>query len=442
MLVVRTALLSFAALIAARPAVRDRTEAPAADKTAALQQEIDALGVNGVLDCGGSISMVTTLLLKSKMTIRNCDFETMPGSTDFAAPVTADGRGQAIDGLTIQNVHVMGNRHLQTNIGYSGQEDGGRHCFRLLGRVTNVLIENSSGSYCASDGIALVSYGVSLSDNPSDLPFQHIVVRNSAFFSNRRQGASGDGLNDVTFQNVTFSDNGNTEPGGAEGDQCASTGGQCYGTGFWYEDYTPTSGGEGLNSLVFSKCIFHGNYQRSLYFLTHTQPSAPGYQARGNVRILNTYLDAGASPLTEDYALQFQVDDSLAGQGAMFQNIDIENTSMDGSLGMRGTADVWLASSMINTSLQWFGYAAYATNIAFRDVMPSAKQLSITFAPSGSNNPVVSYSSAPISESSAGTPPQSGLQMKGDVVWNSQSTGPAGWVCMTTGAPCGCWQSF
>jgi hypothetical protein len=431
------AIISVASLTAATAATR-----AGPDQTAALQQAIANLGVDGVLDCHGALSKVSTLLLKSRMTIRNCRFEAIPGSADFASPVTADGRSQAINGLTIQNVHIVGNRHLQTNIGYSGEEDGGRHCFRLLGNVSNVLIENSSGSYCASDGIALVSYGVSLNDSAENLPFRHITIRNSSFFSNRRHGASGDGLSDVTFENVTFSDNGTTETGGAEGDQCASAGNQCYGTGFWYEDYRPGLAGEGINGLTFAKCIFRKNFQRSLFFMTRTQPSAPGYQARANIRILNSYLDAGVNPLTEDYAVQFQADDSLVGQGVLFSDITIANTSMDGSIGLRQAANIRLVSSAIKTTLQYLGYAAYATNIAFRDVQPMTKQLAVSFAPSGADNPIVSYSSGSINQSSASTPPQSGLGLKGEIVWNSQKSGPVGWVCLATGTPCLQWQSF
>lgn len=368
---------------------------PSVDQTASLQQAINALPPDGTIDCGGASYQVTSLQLKSNMTIRNCNLETIPGAVDFTAPITIDGRNQPLSNITIQNVAVTGNRHGQTNIGYAHQEDGGRHCFRLLGHLTQIVIEGSSGSYCASDGIALVSYGVGTSDSPDDLPFQHIIIRNSTFAFNRRQGASGDGLNDVTFDNVVFLQNGSTLPGGLEGDQCASNSGQCYGTGFWYEDYESDTAGEGMNSLVFSRCVFRDNFQRSMYFFTRTSSSATGYAPRGNVSIVNSFLDAGTHPLTEDYAIQFQVDDSLVGLLPVFQNITLQNTEMDGSVGFRQAENVVIVSSSINTDLPYFGYSAYSTEIAFRDVLPSAKQIAASMTPNGQPNPVVTYSTAP-----------------------------------------------
>lgn len=371
------------------------TFAQVTDQTALVQQQINALPPDGVLDCNGATYQVTALQLKSNMTLRNCNFQTIPGAIDFAAPVTIDGRSQPLSNITIANVTVTGNRHGQTNIGYGGQEDGGRHCFRLLGRLTQIVIDGSSGSYCGSDGIALVSYGVGTSDSPSGLPFQQITVRNSTFAFNRRHGASGDGLNNVTFDNVMFLQNGTTLPGGAEGDHCASYEGNCYGTGFWYEDYVTATSGEGLNNVLFSRCIFRNNFQRSIYFETHDKPSAPGYQPRTNVQILNSYLDAGAQPLAEDYAIQFQVDDSLAGQGAIYQNLALQNNDIEGSVGFREADNVTVAESTINTSIPYLGYSAYSTDILLRDVLPSQKTLAADMAPNGSSNPVVTYQSDP-----------------------------------------------
>src|SRR5262245_52865295 len=104
---------------------------PKVDQTSVLQSAIDALPVNGVLDCENRRYVVSALQLKSNITLQNCELETAPGSIDFAAPVTIDGRTASKSNIVIENVHVRGNRHAQSNIGYAGEEDGGRHCFRL-----------------------------------------------------------------------------------------------------------------------------------------------------------------------------------------------------------------------------------------------------------------------------------------------------------------------
>jgi len=413
------------------------------DSTAQLQQQVDRLPSGGVLDCGSQRYSVTSLLLKSNMTLQNCWLDTLPGQTDFAAPVTIDGRSDPKDNIAIRNVHIDGNRNGQANIGYAHQEDGGRHGFRLLGRVSHVLIENSSAVRCASDGIALVSYGVATSDAPGALPFQHIEIRNSDFSYNRRQGASADGVYDLSFENVTFSRNGTSLSGDAEGDQCASSGGACYGTGFWYEDYRSAVAGEGLDTLLFSKCVFRENFSRSMFFITNEQPSAPGFQPRGNIHILNSYLDSGLQPLTEDYAVQFQVADALAGQNAIYRNIQVGNSFLQGSVGFRQVANAILTSDQIDTSLPLAGYAAYSTNISFRDVQASGKLLSVAFDPAGGTAPVVSYADGANIQYFAPAPPPAGTFSKGDIVWNTQpAIGQSGWVCLAAGTPCSQWQVF
>jgi hypothetical protein len=109
-------------------------------------------------------------------------------------------------------------------------------------------------------------------------------------------------------------------------------------------------------------------------------------------------MDAGVQPLTEDYAVQFQVDPTLSALGPVFQNITIQNTSLDGSLGFHQVQNAAVISSVITTSLQWLGYAADATDISFVDVQPVGKQLSAALDPWGQSKPVVTYSTSASNE--------------------------------------------
>src|SRR5215469_11130497 len=65
---------------------------PLVDQTQWLQAAINKLPPNGVLDCGNQTYAVVALQLKSNMTIQNCQLQTLPGSLDFASPITIDGR--------------------------------------------------------------------------------------------------------------------------------------------------------------------------------------------------------------------------------------------------------------------------------------------------------------------------------------------------------------
>jgi hypothetical protein len=417
---------------------------PLPDSTRELQSVIDSIPPDGVVDCRGKHYRVSALFLHPRMTIQNCWFDSVPGTLDLVSPITIDGRVAPVSGVTIRNVHVYGNRHEQTAIGISGEENGGRHCFRLLGVVSDVLIEDSSGTHCASDGIALVSYGLSATDDPSQLPFQRIVIRNSDFSFNRRDGASADGAHALTFDRVTFTYNGTSLPGGAEGDGCVTSGGLCFGTGFWYEDYRTGTAGEGLDDITFVGCVFRQNYQRSMFFFSRERQSAPGFQPRGGVRILNSYLDSGQQPLAEDYAIQFQVDDGLVGQGAVFQDVNIENSTLKGSVGLRQVSQFTVSTSQVQTTLPYLGYSAYSSDLILRNVHPPAKPIAASLNPEGGDTVSVIYIDAAMSNQTYGsTPPNTGFQARGDIIWNTVSgSGFTGWICLAGGTPCAQWQGF
>src|SRR5271156_4412719 len=90
------------------PAAGPGSDQTSTDQTSLVQQMIDVLPPAGVLDCQGASYLVSALQLKSNMTLQNCYFRTTPGTVDFAAPVTVDGRTQPIGNVVIRNVNVYG----------------------------------------------------------------------------------------------------------------------------------------------------------------------------------------------------------------------------------------------------------------------------------------------------------------------------------------------
>src|ERR1700755_2304935 len=76
----------------------------AQDSTALVQNAINALPPYGVIDCGGASYMVGRVNLKSRMTIKNCNFTTSPSSIPFTVPMTMDGSAAPISEVTILNV--------------------------------------------------------------------------------------------------------------------------------------------------------------------------------------------------------------------------------------------------------------------------------------------------------------------------------------------------
>lgn len=293
------------------------------DDTAACQNFISAVVAiygYGIADFLDLTYMVTQLNIPSNIVMMNANFLMRPGNTRLLTPITIDGRVTPLSNIILYNILVNGLRQMQWGMATGpSSEDGGNHGFVMRGRVSNVALNLCAGLYCASDGIAMISYSTLITppittDYPDDLAFQRIIVNNSQFNWNRRHGYSGDSLGDVVFDTSELKYNSLTINGvtdNALGGRAAPDGnGNPYGTGFWFEDNTAlASGGSARCQLI--NCQIINNWQRSVYIFSHASPFGgngtdinsgsnsstpnPGFLPR-QFSIYDCVLDGGLNP--------------------------------------------------------------------------------------------------------------------------------------------------
>jgi hypothetical protein len=299
------------------------------DDTAAIQAAINSLSATGgILEGSQKTYCVTTCNLVSNLLVQNFNFITKAGSTDLVSPITIGAYNDTTtkENITIQNVHINGNRQNQTNIG--AQEDGGRSGFRILGHVTNLRIINCSASYCATDGIMLYT---AIGTGPTWPRFKDITIENCQFNSNRRHGGSGESMLNARFINCVMNDNGtdlNSTSPLNNGNRGARDGlGNLYGNGFDMEGY-----GIGYYSqdVIFASCQGLSNATDGIKFYSISARTDPGELPSNKLNIDKCWLDSGTAG--SDTALTFSSTIANKTLGSLFDEITVTDCKIDGQI--------------------------------------------------------------------------------------------------------------
>ena len=336
----------------------------ATDDTVACQAFLNSNPPGRVFDFIGRNYLVTTLYVGGNTILLNANLWTKPGSTDFVSPVTIDARATHAAGpapfapdtsakanIQLQSVHVDGLRHFQTGTSLVGAttENGGRHAFRVLGRVSDLLMSDCWGQNSAGDGLYLTSAAESNDD--TDLPLKRITLRNCRFDYNRRNGCSPQGIQDWLVEgSTTFSHNGtilngatNTASGdyGAQipagsyfGYGSAENPSGCFGTGIDYENDQPGPGSR-LYGMTLIKVRCEQNYIRSMAFFPHNIRSTAGTLPNTNLRFIDCYFDSGTYNEITGRKVSVEMDvNQIIGVGhtvlVTYQDVVFTNCFLDG----------------------------------------------------------------------------------------------------------------
>lgn len=340
------------------------------DCTTQIQAAIDASN-GGVIDGDNKLYIVTTLNIPSNTVLQNFRFRTKAGSTDFVSPITIGAYNDTTTKSNIRffNVHIDGNRQNQTAVGDSGLgEDGGRCGFRIIGHVTNLVIENCSATYCATDGIELFTGIGTGSTWPR---FSYITVKNSQFDWNRRHGGSGESMKYAEFENCTFNNNGqdlnNTSPLN-DGNRGARQGGSLYGNGFDNETY-----GVGYQSedVAWTNVTAMQNASSGMLYFDNSLASASGYLPNLRIKFALCNFDYGTVPAQSLYfALQLTPPAGNAASGVYFSQCSITSCRLSGTLCLRSVSSSSVEGGLIIVPTGSFcGLLDYATNILIGDAI-------------------------------------------------------------------------
>lgn len=363
------------------------------DDTAAIQAALDALPTYGTLDGQGGTYLVGNLWLKANMVMQNFNLQTIATNRTDVSPInigndllTADGdhnsaAGTAaynasrfspgIENVTLENIHVFGDRGNQTCFNVNGQatRDGGLHGFCLKGFSTNVSIRNCSARYCATDGILIYRGLHATTVTEDDVCHNNLTIENSLFQWNRRHGGAGESINGARIVNCQWLDNGQDVNGGlTQGDKGATilSGGvyNQYANGFDMEGYGI---GSRVLNITFQGCDGLRNVRDGILFYDIVDQDNVNFEERKNIRIIGCHLDYGTNNINGDYALTFTSTIGNKAKASLYNDIVIADCLFEGLFTFRSTDNVMISGLMqqVPGTSSVRAVLDYGTNIRF-----------------------------------------------------------------------------
>lgn len=320
------------------------------DETDRIQKFADRMAGFMAMGEAGKEYTVRSVRWPSNTALFFAKFKTLAGNENFRSPVTVDGTtatgGGPKENYLFVGVHVNGDRQNQTDIASPSSEDGGRHGFRIVGRVANVTLDSCSAIYCATDGLAIYSRMMQNSNNDADFCFSNIRTINCRFDWNRRWGFAADSVDLALHEGGSASYNGRdlntTDPltHGNRGARTPAPANALYGGGWDYEDYGI---GMGFRNITVRgvKCI--GNYGIT-GFMTHVSQDDPLLVPRQNLRVEGGFytkpikaFDGGTD--IDRPSLQFMAGGAADGGVSLFTNLYV-NTRCETWLLLQGANNV------------------------------------------------------------------------------------------------------
>lgn len=346
------------------------------DDTIAIQAAVNAAPFGGTIYGSGKLYLVSKILLKSNIIFKNFRLKTKPSSNtlDYFSPITIgnDVTMELIKNVIVENVHIDGNRSTHTNI--INPENGGRHGFRLIGLLDNIVIRDCSANNCASDGICIFQTNgiMPIGMNETDPRFTNIRVENCTFEWNRRHGGSCDSVQNLIFKECSFNHNGNDINGGVtEGDKGDIASDARYGNGFDAEGYNI---GSVINDIHFEHCYFKKNNRGGILFYEQTDQATVGYLARKGIKLISCHIDAGVEPVDAESALILSSNNATKLNGDAYSDIDINNCTIEGRIILRSCANVTIIGGSITNGIEYAGLADNCKNVIIDSVLDYGKK--------------------------------------------------------------------
>ncbi len=337
------------------------------DDTKSLQDKINGLASNGILDGGNKTYHVTSLWLKSNMTIQNMTLISIPTSISDVSVINIGNDLESniynksgvarssieisrINGgfknITIKNIKIDGNRSAQKKLDFASR-DGGKHGIIVKGFCTNLNIIDVNIKNCATDGIALYrGLHTNLDSGKELFAIKNVTLRNVTSSYNRRHGGSGESIDGLIMENCKFQNNGLTINGGkVEGDIGAIYNGNLYGNGWDMEGYGL---GSGMRNIEIINTEFTKNMGGGIVFYDIADSRNGNFIGRGNITLDNCKIDAGVKNPTGYFALVFSSTiEHKKNKIKLFSGVKVLNCILYGKLLLRSVNDINLSNTKI-----------------------------------------------------------------------------------------------
>lgn len=328
---------------------------------------------------GRSYTISSKIEVPSDRMIIRANINQAGGSVDDMSMLQITGLGGTIKrNIHFIDVHLNGNRELQTNIGFGESGDGERHGFYVKGQARNILFSRCSADNCATDGLMLFGAAAGVT-----FAIQGVVIDQCSFRKNRRHGVAFDTLFKLRAYGGDWTGNGTDLPGAAGhpinsgyyGARVGNASGPQYGNGCDIESY----GADDTHSTHVEDVEFHGvnmtgNYSGGLKILT--MPGAdyngtPGYnhpnwKPMKHITVFGGTYDDGVNGTPSSETSPIQVGAALLlplGVYGVF-DFNVYGASCNSSIAINNTKFSNIQTRIEHVNFGTFAYHAFVANSA------------------------------------------------------------------------------
>ncbi|OWP85200.1 hypothetical protein BWK59_01265 [Flavobacterium davisii] len=318
------------------------------DDTAYLQGEINKLSDGGMFNGKGKTFNVTSIWLKSNISIKNFKLVSIPTKSSDVSVIcigndlstnsynkkkeaiiaykNSANKQLRIKNISIENISIDGNR---INHPFNSMRDGGKHGISIKGFVSNIIIRNVLIQNCVTDGISIYR-GLHTSldtDNKELFAANNITLDNVISENNGRHGGSGDSIKGFISKNCKFRNNGKDFIKGDKISKGWYYNKKQYGNGWDMEGYGL---GSGLQNIEFNNSEFVDNVGAGLVFYDTVDSRSRGFVQRENLKILNCIIDSGIANPSGEFAFIISGTIDFKNCQSIYNNIQIRNTNLYG----------------------------------------------------------------------------------------------------------------
>jgi hypothetical protein len=333
------------------------------DDTTAVQAVLTAAPSGTIITGNGKTYYVTKLTaLQADIMFSRMKFVSRGGNTGPMSVLTVGADNDTTQRrVRFDRVTIDGNRAAHTGI--ETTVDKHRHGFNLVGRFSQIVMDECEATYCATDGLHLFGgFGIDAVRLYNLGVKTGVRLNNCRFNYNRRQGSTVDSTSDYVATGCEFNFNG-TNIGASEGEQGELLSGVLYGAGVWVEEYNLKNY---TADLHFTSCKFLGNARRGFNaYSGAVDPRDANWYIRRGFHFTDCELEGGviASSGSTFYAAEFSPPGANVSWGSRYDDVTFINCTIKAALNFTAVKNATVAGGSLAGSNGYLGNAWYCERL-------------------------------------------------------------------------------